>query len=1002
MTQLVVPSSWTAACSRLVISLTALFVSIAPLSRATDYLITTANNSIVITDNSGNSDTMTISEPSAGNIKFAVTGRTFSIDGGADITGAATNSLTGVTNVTINLGAGNDNANFGTFTAALPNITVNGGDGNDNVNLTGNLTFAADANLDLNLQNDSATPGVDTFTVSSGKTIAFSGAGGLDARVSQFINLAGATITSVNGNIYCEANQQATPTSGNFIGIEVTGGAVQISGSGNITLKGRGGNAAGATLQVGVRIGYIGVGGGTVTTSTGSITIVGQGGASSGSLYHRGVIISAYNSFYATVATGGGDINITGIGGGDGVNNGNLHIGVDIEGNTLNGGHVSVTAGGSGSINITGIGGNTRNTGTGNATTYTSSYGIFNGNLIQAGGNITLTGIGGSGPAGFQFDNVGAYLGGTIKSTGGNVTIIGAEGGGSSATLPPTGLILGSVQSGPSGTIKLFANSAKLNGTINAGANTTWISQLTNGVAIDLGDSTDFIGGPLTLSGAEVSRFVCSKLIIGDTNTGSIFVNNAVSTAASTPVILNAGGTISINTNGITTLGGNLVINTVGASNVFSAPGISTDVNLSGGTLSFSNATTFAVGINGATNYDALNLVGKISLTNVSLAINGSYTPANGDSFMIISNDSSDAIAGTFAGLPENTILSVNGVNKKITYVGGDGNDVVLLALPSSDANLLALAVSTGTVSPAFNSNIVSYVVNVPNATTSVTFTPTKSDAGATVTVNGGNPATPVSLSVGTNNVTIFVTAADGVTTKSYTVSVIRSSNTAPAITTPASPVIAEATGPSGAVVNFSVTASDNEDGVLVPVATPASGSTFALGTNTVTAKVTDSGGLSVTNTFLVIVRDTTAPMISVPSNLDIGTLNLTGATASFAVSANDLVDGSVTATATPASGSLFPVGTNIVTVTAADSRGNSGTNTFVVVVSNPPELHIVGNTSLVTVFWQDVTGWGLRQNSDLLQNVWDANTNATLTAGTNYLMVPNPTGNEFYRLAHP
>jgi hypothetical protein len=872
-----------------------------------DYLVTTTNNTIVVTDIAGNGDTLTVSEPNVGTIKFAATGRAFRVDGGQVITGSAgTNSLTGITNITINMGAGNDTANFGAFTGTLPSLTVNGDAGNDNVNFTGNITFATDANLDVNLQNDLASPGVDTFTVSAGKTLAFTGTGGLDARVSQYVVIGGAAITTVNGNINIEANQQATPTSGNFIGIDATPGALSCTGTGNIILKGKGGNAGGASLQCGVRLGYVGQGGCSVTTASGSINIIGQGGASSGQFYHRGVIVAGYSPYFASVSTGGGDINITGTGGGDGVNNGTLHIGVDIEGTST--ARIALTAGGSGNINVTGTGGNTRNVGGGNANTYTSSYGIFNNALIQAGGNITLTGAGGNGPAGFQFDNVGCNLAGTVKSTGGSVSITGVEGGGGN-TLPPTGIISPTVQSGPSGNVSFFANSVKLNGGVNAGANTSTITQLTNGVPINLGGTTDPIGGPLTLSDAELDLVTCGTLVLGSTNSGAITVNAAITRPASTAMFLNSGGNIAFNTNGIDTLGGNLSLN-LGTNN-FSAPATGIDVSMSSsGTLSFTNGAKFVVGLSSASSYDTLNLVGKIDLTGVTLAFTGGYTPAGGDSFMIITNDGSESITGTFTGLAEGATVSVNGVNKKITYVGGSGNDVVLYS---------------------------------PN-----------------------NP---------------------------------------PSVFTPASPVIAEATSASGAVVTFSVTATDPEDGTLTPVVTPASGSTFPLGTNTVTAKVTDSSGLSVTNTFLVIVRDTTPPVVSAHGNLTEEATSASGAVVTYTNAVATDAVGVTNVSYSQNSGTLFPLGTTTVIVSAVDAAGNVGTNSFTVTVqiTAPPTLYVTGNASLVTVFWQNVAGWSLQENSDLLlPGNWIDNTNAVLSGGTNYLMLTNAPGNEFYRLTHP
>jgi gliding motility-associated-like protein len=99
---------------------------------------------------------------------------------------------------------------------------------------------------------------------------------------------------------------------------------------------------------------------------------------------------------------------------------------------------------------------------------------------------------------------------------------------------------------------------------------------------------------------------------------------------------------------------------------------------------------------------------------------------------------------------------------------------------PSSNNNLSTLSISSGTLTPAFNSATINYVVGVPISTTSVTFTPTVSDAFASVQVNGvtttsGSASAGVSLISGTNNINIVVTAQDG-TVKTYTVNVIQSS----------------------------------------------------------------------------------------------------------------------------------------------------------------------------------------------------------------------------------
>ena len=86
---------------------------------------------------------------------------------------------------------------------------------------------------------------------------------------------------------------------------------------------------------------------------------------------------------------------------------------------------------------------------------------------------------------------------------------------------------------------------------------------------------------------------------------------------------------------------------------------------------------------------------------------------------------------------------------------------------------------------------------------------------------------------------------------------------TAPLVTlTDVGPV--EATSGAGALVTFSPTATDSVDPSATVGCSPASGSTFALGTTTVTCTATDAAGNVRTGAFHVTVVDTTAPAITV------------------------------------------------------------------------------------------------------------------------------------------
>ena len=95
----------------------------------------------------------------------------------------------------------------------------------------------------------------------------------------------------------------------------------------------------------------------------------------------------------------------------------------------------------------------------------------------------------------------------------------------------------------------------------------------------------------------------------------------------------------------------------------------------------------------------------------------------------------------------------------------------------STNANLASLALSAGTLSPPFASGTLSYAASVVSNSNTITVTPTVADAAATVKVNGvtvasGSPSGPITLSLGSNPITVLVTAQDGVTTQPYAVNV--------------------------------------------------------------------------------------------------------------------------------------------------------------------------------------------------------------------------------------
>ena len=75
---------------------------------------------------------------------------------------------------------------------------------------------------------------------------------------------------------------------------------------------------------------------------------------------------------------------------------------------------------------------------------------------------------------------------------------------------------------------------------------------------------------------------------------------------------------------------------------------------------------------------------GTVTLTGATLNVrSGTVTGAPvGQSITLIDNQGPNPIVGTFTGLPSDAIVRVGSQDFRISYVGGDGNDVVITALP--------------------------------------------------------------------------------------------------------------------------------------------------------------------------------------------------------------------------------------------------------------------------------------------------------------------------------
>ncbi|HWB90626.1 MAG TPA: LamG-like jellyroll fold domain-containing protein [Puia sp.] len=156
---------------------------------------------------------------------------------------------------------------------------------------------------------------------------------------------------------------------------------------------------------------------------------------------------------------------------------------------------------------------------------------------------------------------------------------------------------------------------------------------------------------------------------------------------------------------------------------------------------------------------------GSVTLNNPILSVKGidSGALATGAKLVIIANSGSNPVTGTFKDLPELALVTVNGYNFRITYKGGDGNDVVLM-----DDRTLPVTISSKPADTALLGRSYSYTITAIKSPTR--FNATGLPAGLTVdTATGVISGIPTT----TGSYPVTLTAANDTSSATMTLALV-------------------------------------------------------------------------------------------------------------------------------------------------------------------------------------------------------------------------------------
>jgi predicted outer membrane repeat protein len=387
------------------------------------------------------------------------------------------------------------------------------------------------------------------------------------------------------------------------------------------------------------------------------------------------------------------------------------------------------------------------------------------------------------------------------------------------------------------------------------------------------------------------------------------------------------------------------------------------------GTLTFGSSLTMQSGsvlgifVNGAAAFSRVAVAGNLSLGGAQLTVSVGTAPPAGSVLRIIDKQGAGAVTGTFAGLPEGALfVAGGGTGFKISYAGGTGNDVVLIALGAP-----AITSVSPAAGPAAGGQSVTITGTNLEGATSVTFGGTP----AAITSNTATRIVATTPAHAAGAVTVAVTTPGGSGSKAdaYTyVAAPTVANVAPTQGPAAggTSVVITGTNLSGATsVTFGGTAAA---AFTVDSATQITATTPAHAAGAVAVAVTTPGGSgSKANAYTYVaaptvtgVSPTQGPAAGGASVVITGT-DLSGATSvTFGGTAATAftVDSATQITATTPAHAAGAVAVAVTTAGGSGSKANAYTYVAAPAVTSvvPDRGSVLGGTS-VTIGGADLAG---------------------------------------------